>query len=102
VDGIEATGYAGLPVAAHYARTSVPALLSTCQLAALAVNRLRSREPHRQARLDDGSAAGLSPNVSNQLSNNRPRRRHTPVDVSGPYAAAHEQNAKARALDNVP
>jgi hypothetical protein len=40
--------------------------------------------------------------VSNQMSNNRPRQWHTPVDASGPDGAAHEQDTKARAADCIP
>ena len=62
----------------------------------------RSRDPQGQARLDGDLADELNSDMSNQPSNNRPRRRHAPVDVNGPYAAAHEQDTKARAPDNFP
>lgn len=39
---------------------------------------------------------------SNQLSNDRRRRRQTLVDVSGRYVAAHGQDTKARAVDIIP
>ena len=39
---------------------------------------------------------------SNQLSNDRRRRRQTPVDASGRYVAAQEQDAKARTVDIIP
>jgi hypothetical protein len=44
----------------------------------------------------------IQPKPSNQLSNNRPRQRHTPVDVSGPCIAVHGKKAKARAADCIP
>jgi hypothetical protein len=44
----------------------------------------------------------IKPKPSNQLSNNCPRQRHTPVDVSGPCIAVNGKNAKARAADCIP
>lgn len=53
-----------------------------------------------------GSHQGAGPTVSleasNQLSNNHPRQRHTPMDVSGSHAAAHKQDTKARTVDSIP
>ena len=51
----------------------------------------------RQEALGRNSGGRLEIGVSNQPSNNRPRQRHTPVDVSGPCIAAQEQDAKASA-----
>jgi hypothetical protein len=44
----------------------------------------------------------MSADVSNQLSNDRPRQRRTTVYVSGSYFAAYKENAKARAADKFP
>jgi hypothetical protein len=41
----------------------------------------------------------IQPKPSNQLSNNRPRQRQTPVDASGRYVAVQEEDKKAKAVD---
>jgi hypothetical protein len=60
---------------------------------------LRSAQAVRQS---GNCLRAVNPDVSNQPSNNGPRRRRTPVDVSGPYTVAQGKDTKARTVDEVP
>ena len=87
---------------ADHMRTNQPPAWRSARVTVVPTYRLRSREPHRQARLDGDSAAGLSPTwVTNRVtitldSSIRPWTSgdRTPQLMS--------DNTKARAPDNAP
>jgi hypothetical protein len=64
--------------------------------------RTRARKNPKAAMPSSGESAIGIARLSNQLSNDRPRRQHTSMDISGPCAAAHGKDMKARAADSIP
>ncbi len=54
------------------------------------------------ARISHPRAAMSVLMASNQLSNDRLRRRHTPVDVSGLFTTVQKKDAKANTVDSIP